>query len=135
MLKVFDIAKIAKVCKSHGALLVVDNTFMTPVNQNPLDLGADIVSISMTKYIGGHSDLMAGCICLNDRNLYDRLYFRLKTVGTGLDSFHSWLAMRSCKTLTVRVEAAMSNAMAIAEMLEKHPKIDGVNYPGLKSHP
>lgn len=102
-LKVFDIRKIAEACKKHGAIFIVDNTFMTPVNQNPLLLGADVVTHSITKYIGGHSDLIAGCICLNDRELYDKLFFVLKSMGTGLDSFNSWLGMRSCKTLEVRV--------------------------------
>lgn len=134
-LKVFDIEKISKACKAHGALLIVDNTFMTPVNQNPLLLGADVVTHSLTKYIGGHSDLIAGCICVNDRELYDKLYFVLKTMGTGLDSFNSWLAMRSCKTLEVRVNKAMTNAMAVAKALESSPKVQRVIYPGLPSHP
>lgn len=134
-LKVFDIEKISKVCKAHGALLIVDNTFMTPVNQNPLLLGADVVTHSMTKYIGGHSDLIAGCMMMNDKALYDKLYFTLKTMGTGLDSFNSWLAMRSCKTLEVRVNKAMSNAMAVAKALEAHAKVVKVIYPGLPSHP
>jgi len=134
-LKVFDIEKISKVCRAHGALLIVDNTFMTPVNQNPLLLGADVVTHSMTKYIGGHSDLIAGCIMMNDKALYDKLYFVLKTMGTGLDSFNSWLAMRSCKTLEVRVNKAMSNAMAVAKALESNPKVVKVIYPGLASHP
>jgi len=134
-LKVFDIEKISKACKAHGALLIVDNTFMTPVNQNPLLLGADVVTHSMTKYIGGHSDLIAGCIMMNDKALYDKLYFTLKTMGTGLDSFNSWLAMRSCKTLEVRVNKAMSNAMAVAKALEAHAKVVKVIYPGLASHP
>ena len=134
-LKVFDIAKIAQACKSHGALLIVDNTFSSPVNCNPLLLGADVVTHSLTKYIGGHSDMIAGCICLNDKELYDKLFFVLKTMGTGLDSFNSWLAIRSCKTLEVRVKKAMSNAMAIAKTLEAHPKVQRVIYPGLPSHP
>ena len=134
-LKVFDIEKISKACKAHGALLIVDNTFMTPVNQNPLLLGADVVTHSLTKYIGGHSDMIAGCICVNDRELYDKLYFVLKTMGTGLDSFNSWLAMRSCKTLEVRVNKAMTNAMAVAKALEASPKVTRVIYPGLPSHP
>ncbi len=134
-LKVFDIEKISKACKAHGALLIVDNTFMTPVNQNPLLLGADVVTHSLTKYIGGHSDMIAGCICVNDRELYDKLYFVLKTMGTGLDSFNSWLAMRSCKTLEVRVNKAMTNAMAVAKALESSPKVQRVIYPGLPSHP
>ena len=134
-LKVFDIQKIAEACKGHGALFIVDNTFMTPINQNPLLLGADVVTHSLTKYIGGHSDMIAGCICMNDRELYDKLYFVLKTMGTGLDSFNSWLAMRSCKTLEVRVNQAQKNAMAVAKFLEGHPKIQRVIYPGLPSHP
>ena len=134
-LKVFDIQKIAAECKKSGALLIVDNTFMTSVNQNPLLLGADVVTHSITKYIAGHSDLIAGCMCLNDKALYDKLFFVLKTMGTGLDSFHSWLAMRSCKTLEVRVNQAMRNAMAIAKTLEAHPKVQKCIYPGLKSHP
>jgi cystathionine gamma-lyase len=122
-LKVFDIEAIAKCCKAHGAIFIVDNTFMTPINQNPLLLGADIVTHSLTKYIGGHSDMIAGGIILNDQELYDRLFFVMKTMGTGLDSFHSWLAIRSAKTLEVRVRAAMSNAMAVAKALEASPKV------------
>ena len=108
---------------------------MTPLNQNPLLLGADIVMQSMTKYIGGHSDLMGGSICLNDKQTYDKLFFVLKTMGTGLDSFHSWLAIRSAKTLEVRVSQACKNAHIMAKFLLTHPKILKVNYPGLKSHP
>ena len=103
-LKVFDIEALAKVCKAHGALLIVDNTFMSPVNQNPLALGADIVTHSLTKYIGGHSDILAGAIILNDQELYNKIYFNLKSMGTGLDPFQSWLAIRSAKTLEVRVK-------------------------------
>ena len=79
--------------------------------------------------------MIAGCICLNDQELYDKLFFVLKTMGTGLDSFNSWLAMRSCKTLEVRVKQAMINAQAVAKTLEGHPKVARVIYPGLKSHP
>lgn len=134
-LKVFDIKKIAEACKGSGALFVVDNTFATPINQNPVDLGADIVTHSITKYIGGHSDLIAGCMCFNSRELYERLFFILKTMGTGLDSFHSWLGVRSCKTLEVRVNQANSNAMAVAKTLEASGKVQRVIYPGLASHP
>lgn len=134
-LKVFDIAKIAAACKEHGALLIVDNTFATPVNQSPLLLGADVVTHSLTKYIGGHSDMIAGCIAFNSRELYDKLFFTLKTMGTGLDSFHSWLGVRSCKTLSVRVNQANKNAMAVAKTLEANSKCKKVLYPGLKSHP
>ena len=134
-LKVFDIRLLADTCHEHGVLLCIDNTFMSPVNQNPLELGADIVTQSLTKYIGGHSDLIGGSICLNDRAMYDKLYFILKTMGTGLDSFNSWLAMRSCKTVEVRVNQASANAFAIAKVLEASNKVEKVLYPGLRSHP
>ena len=136
-LKVFDIAAIAKALKDlkHKAVFVVDNTFMTPINQNPLDLGADVVTHSITKYIGGHSDLIAGAICLRSKKLYDELFFVLKTMGTGLCAFDSWLAIRSAKTLEVRVQRAMSNALAVAKALEKNKKVQRVLYPGLDSHP
>ena len=88
--------------KGHPAILSVDNTFSTPINTNPLTLGADIVTHSMTKYIGGHSDVIAGCIALNDKKLYDDLFFVLKTMGTGLSAFDSYLAIRGAKTLEVR---------------------------------
>ena len=134
-LKVYDIKKIAEACKGHGCIFVVDNTFATPINQNPLLLGADVVTHSVTKYIGGHSDLIAGAICMNDKDLYDRLFFVLKTMGTGLDSFHSWLGVRSCKTLEVRVNQAVKNAMAVAKTLESSSKVEKTRYPGLPSHP
>jgi len=134
-LKVFDIAAIAKALKGTGVLLVVDNTFSTPVNTNPLELGADIVSHSVTKYIGGHSDVIAGGMVMNSRALYDKLFFILKTMGTGLSAFDSWVALRGSKTLEVRVHKANSNAMKIAQMLEKHKNVVKIMYPGLKSHP
>lgn len=105
-LKVFDIRKIAEALKGTGVLLIVDNTFSTPVNTNPLDLGADIVTHSVTKYIGGHSDVIAGAICFNDKKLYEPLFFVLKTMGTGLSAFDSWVALRGSKTLEVRVQRA-----------------------------
>jgi len=134
-LKCFDIRAIANALKGTGVILVVDNTFQTPINQNPLDLGADIVSHSMTKYIGGHSDVIAGCLCFNSKELYDKMFFILKTMGTGLSAFDSWVALRGLKTLNVRVKAANSNALACAKFLEGHKKVDRVVYPGLKSHP
>lgn len=134
-LKVFDIKKIADALKGTGVLLIVDNTFSTPVNTNPLDLGADIVTHSVTKYIGGHSDVIAGAICFNDKKLYDPLFFVLKTMGTGLSAFDSWVALRGSKTLEVRVQRANTNAHAIAKLLESHKRVEKVLYPGLKSHP
>lgn len=105
-LKCFDIAKIAEALKGTGVLLVVDNTFSTPVNTNPLDLGADIVAHSLTKYLGGHSDVIAGGLIFNSKKLYDDLFFVLKSMGTGLSAFDSWIALRGIKTLEVRVERA-----------------------------
>ena len=134
-LKICDIAGIAKICKEKKALMVVDNTFFTPYLQNPLDLGADMVVHSITKYIGGHSDVVMGAIMLNDKALYDRLFFTIKSIGSGASPFDCYLALRGSKTLHVRVERAMQNAQKIAELLDKHPKVDRVIYPGLKSHP
>jgi len=134
-LKCFDIKAIANALKGTGVILVVDNTFQTPINQNPLDLGADIVSHSMTKYIGGHSDVIAGCLCFNSKELYDKMFFILKTMGTGLSAFDSWVALRGLKTLHVRVRAANENSLACAKFLESHKKVTAVRYPGLKSHP
>lgn len=136
-LKIFDIAAISKAIKQSGskAMFVVDNTFASPINSNPSLHGADVVVNSMTKYIGGHSDLLGGSIHLNDRKLYDRIFFVLKSMGTGLCPFDSWLALRSAKTLELRVNQAQSNAMAIAKELERNPKVQKVTYPGLKSHP
>jgi len=136
-LKCFDIAAIAKAMKevNPNALLVIDNTFATAVNCNPLLLGADIVTHSMTKYIGGHSDVLGGCMIMNDRDLYDKLFFILKSTGTGMCAFDSWLTLRSLKTLEIRVNKAQSNAQAIAKALEAHAKVTKVVYPGLKSHP
>jgi cystathionine gamma-lyase len=105
-LKIFDIKAIAKALEGTGALFVVDNTFCTSINQNPLLMGADIVTHSVTKYIGGHSDVIGGAMMLNSKELYDRIFFVLKTMGTGMAAFDSWLAMRSSKTLHVRFERA-----------------------------
>lgn len=134
-LKCVDIKGIAEALKGTGVILVVDNTFATPVNQSPLLLGADIVSHSGTKYLGGHSDVICGAMVMNSRELYDKLFFILKTMGTGLSAFDSWVLCRGIKTLQVRVEKANNNALAIAKLLEKHPKVEKVRYPGLKSHP
>jgi cystathionine gamma-lyase len=134
-LKCYDIRKIADALKGTGVILVVDNTFATPINQNPLTLGADIVSHSVTKYIGGHSDVIAGALCFNSKELYDKMFFILKTMGTGLSAFDSWVAIRGIKTLHVRAQRASSNALAIAKLMEGHKKVSRVIYPGLKSHP
>lgn len=134
-LKVFDIRKIADALKGTGIIFCVDNTFATPVNTNPLLLGADVVSHSVTKYIGGHSDVIAGGLIMNDKEMYDKLFFIMKTMGTGLSAFDSWIALRGAKTLEVRVERAQSNAMAVAKLLDGHKKVERVIFPGLPSHP
>lgn len=135
LLKLFDIKKVAKICKENNWLLVVDNTFMSPVFQKPLELGADIVVHSMTKYIGGHSDTVAGAVITSNEKIADQLYRDQNSVGYICAPFDSWLILRSIKTLPIRMKAHEKNAMEIAEWLEKHPKIEKCIYPGLKNHP
>ncbi|MEZ4815431.1 MAG: PLP-dependent aspartate aminotransferase family protein [Bdellovibrionota bacterium] len=135
LLKLFDIQKISKICKENGWLLCVDNTFMSPIFQRPLSLGADIVVHSMTKYIGGHSDTVAGVVVTSSDQLADQLYRDQNSVGYICSPFDSWLLLRSIKTLPIRMRAHQTNALALAEWLEKNPKIEKTIYPGLKSHP
>jgi cystathionine gamma-lyase len=134
-LKCTDIAEVAKICKKKGILLAIDNTFMSPALQNPLLLGADIVMHSITKYIGGHSDVVAGAVIFNDPDLYDKLYFNIKSMGTMIAPFDAYLALRGSKTLQLRAERASESAMTISKFLEKHPRIEKVVFPGLPSHP
>lgn len=134
-LKCTDIAGVAKICKAKGAMLVIDNTFMSPVLQNPLLLGADVVMHSITKYIGGHSDVVAGALMFNDSKLYDKLFFNMKTMGYFISPFDAWIALRGSKTLKLRAERASENALAVAKMLQKHPKVSKVIFPGLPTHP
>ena len=134
-LKCTDIAEVAKICHEHGAICVVDNTFMSPALQNPLLLGADVVMHSITKYIGGHSDVVAGALMFNDPKMYDDLYFNIKSMGTMIAPFDAWIALRGSKTLQLRAHRAADNAMAIGKWMEKHPKIEKIIYPGLPSHP
>ncbi len=135
MMNVTDIEKTAKIAKAHGALLVVDNTFLTPYLQNPLDLGADIVLHSGTKYLGGHNDTLAGFIVTKDEELGERFKFLLKTIGCGIAPFDAWLILRGIKTLGIRMERAEKNANALAEWLLKQKKVTKVIYPGLLDHP
>lgn len=134
-LKCTDIAEMAKICKAKGILLAIDNTFMSPVLQNPSKLGADIVMHSLTKYIGGHADVLAGALMFNCPDLYDKLKFNLKSTGGTISPFDAWVALRGSKTLSLRMEKSCSNALTIAKWLEKHPKVSKVLYPGLPSHP
>jgi cystathionine gamma-lyase len=135
MLKLIDIRKVAQVCQSKGWILVVDNTFMSPVFQRPLELGADVVLHSLTKYMNGHSDVVAGALMLRRQDLAEKLYFNQNSMGAIAGPFDSWLVMRSLKTLPVRMAAHQRNAMELARWLEKHPKVEKVLYPGLESHP
>lgn len=134
-LKVIDIAKMAGYAKKVGAILVVDNTFSSPMFQKPLALGADIVVHSTTKYIGGHSDLIGGALMLNDGTLFEQLKFVQFAAGAVPGPFECFLLMRSIKTLAVRMVQHEKNAMLVADFLASHPKIRKVFYPGLKNHP
>ena len=120
--------------KKVNALVVVDNTFMSPYFQNPLNHGADIVLHSMTKFINGHSDVVGGAMMMNSNDLRDKLFFYQNAIGPCQSPFDSWLVLRGIKTLAVRMKAHEQNATKIASFLEKHPKVDRVVYPGLKSH-
>ncbi len=135
MLKLCDIAAIAEVCKRAGVLLAVDNTFMTPFNQRPLALGADIVVHSTTKYLNGHSDVIGGAIVVDTDELRGRLAFLQNAVGAVPSPMDSFLVMRGTKTLHVRMQRHEDNARAIADWLAGHPQVEKVIYPGLDSHP
>jgi cystathionine gamma-synthase len=135
MLNVVDIRAAADAAHAAGAILVVDNTFATPYLQNPLDLGADIVVHSTTKYLGGHSDVVGGFAATNDPTIAERLYFLQKSLGAVPGPFDSWLVLRGLKTLAVRMQRHCENARAIAAWLEQQPAVEQVLYPGLPSHP
>jgi cystathionine gamma-lyase len=135
MLKLCDIAAVAEVCQRKGVLLAVDNTFMTPFLQRPLELGADIVCHSMTKYLNGHSDVVGGCLIVKDDELRQRIGFLQNAVGSVPSPMDSFLVMRGTKTLHVRMERHEQNARALAMWLEAHPQVEKVIYPGLESHP
>ncbi len=135
LLKISDIKEISKASKKAGAKLAVDNTFMTPYFQRPIDLGADIVVHSLTKYLNGHSDALGGAILSNNKPLMEKVYYLQNSLGPSLSPFDSFLILRGLKTLGIRMEAHQRNAQRIARLLEKHPKVEDVIYPGLKSHP
>ncbi|MBW3620011.1 MAG: cystathionine gamma-synthase family protein [Actinobacteria bacterium] len=133
-LKVLDIEACAARAHEVGATVVVDNTFSTPINQRPLDLGADLVVHSATKFLGGHGDVLGGLVC-GSEELVGRVYHYREIAGTGLDAAAAALLLRSLKTLGLRIERQNANAMAIARWLEDHPRVSAVHYPGLESHP
>ncbi len=135
MLKLCDLAAVAEVCRKHQLLFAVDNTFMTPFFQQPLALGADIVCHSTTKYLNGHSDVVGGCLVVNDQGLRDRLAFLQNAVGAVPSPMDCFLVLRGTKTLHLRMERHERNAGALAAWLDGHPQVDRVIYPGLAGHP
>lgn len=132
MMRVVDIAKVSDIAKRHKLLLIVDNTFLSPYFQNPLNLGADIVIHSGTKFLGGHNDTLAGFIVTNKKEISEKLCFIIKTVGSGLAPFDSWLILRGIKTLAIRMEKAQENAFAIVKYLQTEPKVKKIYYPGIE---
>lgn len=134
-LKLVDIKKISAAAKAKNILVAVDNTFMSPYFQRPLELGADIVVHSATKYLGGHSDVVGGVAVVSRQDLAEQIQFLTNSMGGVGATFDAFLLLRSLKTLPLRMKAHQINAQAIAEYLEKHPKVEKVIYPGLKSHP
>lgn len=131
LLKVTDISALARLVHKHDAILVVDNTFTTPIIQKPLTLGADIVAYSTTKYINGHSDSVGGSLAMHDDELYARLKFLQNAIGAILSPFDSWLTLRGLRTLELRMKQHVKNAETLANLLVSHPKIKKVYYPGL----
>ena len=130
-----DISAASRLCRERGLLLVVDNTFSSPVLQRPLDLGADIVIHSLTKFLNGHSDVVGGMIVTKDETNYQRLRKVLTLLGGTMDPHQAWLILRGVKTLALRLDKSQSNALQLARFLVSHPKVSWVNYPGLESHP
>ncbi|MBA2393395.1 MAG: cystathionine gamma-synthase [Ktedonobacteraceae bacterium] len=135
LLRLADIQAVAQIAHQHNILLVVDNTFATPYFQQPLELGADIVVHSTTKYINGHSDLIGGAVILNDEQVYEKIKFHQNAAGAVPGPFDVWLTLRGIKTLAVRMRQHQQNALAIARFLSEHPRVESVYYPGLASHP
>lgn len=134
-IKLTDIQACADIAHSNGAVLAVDNTFMSPILQNPFDYGTDIVMHSMTKSINGHTDVVSGILIFNDKELYTRTRKVLVNLGGTIDPHQAWLVLRGLRTLSLRVKKAQENAQIIADFLENHPKVKWVRYPGLESHP
>jgi len=134
LLKITDIAMVAEIAKAHGLLTIVDNTFATPYFQKPLQLGADIVIHSATKYLGGHSDVVAGLAVVKDEPIAKQVGFMQNAIGGVLGPHDSWLIQRSIKTLALRMEAHQSNALQVAQFLVEHPAVAHVYYPGLADH-
>lgn len=135
LLQLIDIEQVSAIAKKKNIIVAVDNTFMSPYFQRPLDLGADIVVHSTTKFVNGHSDLVGGAAITNNKEIADKLAFLINSMGTISSNFNAFLCLRSLKTLPLRMKAHEENAMEVAALLESHEKIEKVIYPGLKSHP
>lgn len=135
LLTLVDIQGVAEIARRHGLWLVVDNTFASPYLQRPLELGADIVVHSTTKYINGHSDVVGGAVLTSDETLYEQIKFYENAAGGVPSPFDAWLTLRGVKTLAVRMRQHCENAMRVARFLEGHPRVQRVYYPGLESHP
>ena len=135
LMKLYDIAGLAEVARAHEALVVVDNTFMSPYFQNPIALGADVVLHSSTKYLNGHSDVVGGVVVTDDPALAERLTFLSNAIGGVQSTFDAFLCLRSLKTLAVRMQAHERNALELARWLDEQPKVEQVSYPGLESDP
>jgi len=134
-MQIVDIAAVTQIGKEKGLLTVVDNTFASPYLQNPIDLGADIVMHSVTKYIGGHSDVVMGALMMNDEDLYKRLFFIYNACGATPGPMDSFLVLRGIKTLHLRMKAHCENGRKIAEFLKTHPRVDKIYWPGFTDHP
>ena len=135
MLEVTDISEVSELCKKHNLLFAVDNTFMSPYGQRPIEQGADCVMHSSTKFIGGHSDVLGGILVAKDKELAEKLHFIQKSGGAIPSPFDAWLLLRSVKTMAMRVQKASDNAMVLAKYFDGHVKIAKTIYPGLNSHP
>ncbi|MCE2710920.1 MAG: cystathionine gamma-synthase [Cryomorphaceae bacterium] len=134
-MQIIDIAAVSKIAKNHNILMVADNTFASPYLQNPLELGADIVMHSVTKYLGGHSDVVMGALITNSKELHEQLYFILNSSGANPGPMDSFLVLRGIKTLHLRMERHCQNGRKVAEFLRNHPKIEKVYWPGFPDHP
>lgn len=132
--KITDIERITKAAHDVGAIVIADNTFATPINQNPLNLGVDLVLHSASKFLGGHADALGGIVCGNDRDLIKKIYHFREITGASLAPMDAYSLLRGMKTLALRVEKQNINALKIARYLQSHSKVDGVFYPGLESH-
>ncbi len=134
-MRLTDLPAVSEICRERGILLAVDNTFATPILQRPLHLGADITLHSVTKFINGHADVVGGLLVFKDKELMERAVKPWQMLGGTMDPHQAWLVLRGAKTLKMRVECAQKNAMQVAAMLEAHPAVEWILYPGLESHP